>query len=117
MVMAPPANLLHAPKIYNTVAPGNINEWGYDCFFLIGVLYKTFGRNMVTPALSTKFVGNSIGRVQHGVCIISAIAIAMLVSTELETAVVQASLLLRCGDVERNPGPMKKEGEMLLYFS
>ena len=29
---------------------------------------------------------------------------------ELETTAVQASLLLRCGDVESNPGPLTREG-------
>ena len=29
---------------------------------------------------------------------------------ELETTAVQASLLLRCGDVESNPGPLSREG-------
>ena len=28
---------------------------------------------------------------------------------ELETTAVQASLLLRCGDVESNPGPLTRE--------
>ena len=30
---------------------------------------------------------------------------------ELETTAVQASLLLRCGDVESNPGPLTREGK------
>ena len=29
---------------------------------------------------------------------------------ELEITAVQASLLLRCGDVESNPGPLSREG-------
>ena len=29
---------------------------------------------------------------------------------ELETTVIQASLLLGCGDVESNPGPLTREG-------
>ena len=29
---------------------------------------------------------------------------------ELVTTAVQASLLLRCGDVESNPGPLSREG-------
>ena len=31
---------------------------------------------------------------------------------ELETTAVQASLLLRCGDVESNPGPLTREGKV-----
>ena len=29
---------------------------------------------------------------------------------ELDTTAVQATLLLRCGDVESNPGPLNREG-------
>ena len=32
----------------------------------------------------------------------------------LASAVVKASLLLRCGDVETNPGPLTKEGKISL---
>ena len=48
----------------------------------------------------------------HHIYIIGALAIAVVVTTELETATVQASLLLRCGDIEVNPGPLRKEGEI-----
>jgi hypothetical protein len=34
----------------------------------------------------------------------------------LVSAVVKASLLLRCGDVETNPGPFSIEGKILLYL-
>ena len=45
--------------------------------------------------------------------IVSALAIAIVVAMSLETAAaVQASLLLRCGDIETNPGPITREGEM-----
>ena len=30
---------------------------------------------------------------------------------ELETTAIQASLLLRCGDIESNPGPLTREGK------
>ena len=47
--------------------------------------------------------------------IFSALAIATVVTIELETAAaVQASLLLRCGDIETNPGPLGREGEIIL---
>ena len=43
--------------------------------------------------------------------IVSALAIAIVVAMSLETAAaVQASLLLRCGDIETNPGPLTREG-------
>ena len=56
----------------------------------------------------------SMNSVQPGsVYIFSALAIAIVVAMELETpATVQASLLLRCGDIELNPGPLGREGEM-----
>ena len=56
----------------------------------------------------------SMNSVQPGsVYIVSALAIAIVVSMELETAAaVQASLLLRCGDIESNPGPLGREGEI-----
>ena len=42
------------------------------------------------------------------VYIVSALAIAIAVAMSLETAAAtQASLLLRCGDIETNPGPDK----------
>ena len=51
------------------------------------------------------------------VYIVSALAIAVMVAMELETAAtVQASLLLRCGDIEINPGPLQREGEMTDYL-
>ena len=47
--------------------------------------------------------------------IVSALAIAIVVAMSLETAAaVQASLLLRCGDIEMNPGPLSMEGEMTI---
>ena len=47
------------------------------------------------------------------VYIVSALAIAIVATMELEAAAtVQASLLLRCGDIELNPGPLQREGEM-----
>ena len=57
----------------------------------------------------------SMNSVQPGsVYIVSALAIAIVVAMELETAAtVQASLLLRCGDIELNPGPLGREGEMI----
>ena len=36
---------------------------------------------------------------------------------ELETAAIQVSLLLRCGDVESNPGPLSREGKNQLIFA
>ena len=32
---------------------------------------------------------------------------------EIETTAVQSSLLLRCGDVESNPGPLSREGNFI----
>ncbi len=58
----------------------------------------------------------SVNSVQPGssVYIVSALAIAIVVTMELETAVaVQASLLLRCGDIELNPGPLGREGKRI----
>ncbi len=56
----------------------------------------------------------SMNSVQPGssVYIVSALTIAIVVTMDLETAAaVQASLLLRCGDIELNPGPLGREGE------
>ena len=36
---------------------------------------------------------------------------------ELETTAVQASLLLRCGDVESNPGPLTREGKIQIFLN
>ena len=59
----------------------------------------------------------SMNSVQPGsVYIVSALAIAIVVAMELETgAAVQISLLLRCGDIELNPGPFQREGEMITH--
>ena len=38
--------------------------------------------------------------------------IAIVVINAVEIAAVQASLLLRCGDIEVNPGPLEKEGKI-----
>ena len=56
----------------------------------------------------------SMNSVQPGsVYIVSALAIAIVVAMELETAAaVQASFLLRCGDIELNPGPLGREGDV-----
>ena len=56
----------------------------------------------------------SMNSVQPGsVYTVIALAIAIVIAMELETAAtVQASLLLRCGDIELNPGPLGREGEM-----
>ena len=44
--------------------------------------------------------------------IVNALATSIVVAMEPERAVaVQASLLLRCGDIELNPGPLGREGE------
>ena len=59
----------------------------------------------------------SMNSVQSSVYIISALAIAIVVTMELETATVQASLLLRCGDIEVNPGPMGREGEITVLLN
>ena len=56
----------------------------------------------------------SMNSVQPGIVyIVSALAIAIVVAMELETATtVQASLLILCGDIELNPGPLGRESEM-----
>ena len=60
---------------------------------------------------------NCVQPTPGGGYIVSALAIAIVVAMSLETAAaVQASLLLRCGDIESNPGPLTKEGEMILYL-
>ena len=51
----------------------------------------------------------SMNRIQPAgsVYTVSALAIAIVVTVELETAAaLQTSLLLRCGDIELNPGPV-----------
>ena len=54
---------------------------------------------------------NSVQPTTVSVYIVSALAIAMVVAMSLETAAaVQASLLLRCGDIEPNPGPLTRKG-------
>ena len=71
--------------------------WRYTSHFFIVLWSKLFSCDL--------FV--SMNSVQPGsVYIFSALAIAVVITTELETAAaVQASLLLRCGDIELNPGP------------
>ena len=34
----------------------------------------------------------------------------------LASALVKASLLLRCGDVEMNPGPLTREGKIIISY-
>ena len=40
------------------------------------------------------------------------ITIMKTMKLDQNISVVQASLLLRCGDIEVNPGPLGREGEM-----
>ena len=59
------------------------------------------------------FVSTNSVQPAGSVYIVSALAIAIVVAMALEiAAAVQASLLLRCGDIEPNPGPLGREGEM-----
>ncbi len=51
---------------------------------------------------------NSIQPVSS-IYIVSVLATAIVITMEL--AAVHASLLLRCGDIELNPGPLGREGE------
>ena len=54
---------------------------------------------------------NSVQPTTSNGYIVSTLAIAIVVAMSLETvAAVQASLLLRCGDIETNPGPLTREG-------
>ena len=41
----------------------------------------------------------------------------MVIPMLITTAMVSASLLVRCGDIELNPGPLSKEGEYSVYPS
>ena len=55
---------------------------------------------------------NSVQPTSSSVNIVNALAMSIVVTMEPErTAAVQASLLLRCGDIELNPGPLRREGE------
>ena len=47
-----------------------------------------------------------------GVFTFSVLALSLVVALELDRATFQASLLARCGDIEPNPGPLGREGEM-----
>ena len=52
------------------------------------------------------------------VYIVRALAVATVVSMAMETAAaIKVSLLLRCGDIEPNPGPLTREGETTYCFS
>ena len=54
---------------------------------------------------------NSVQSTTGSGYIVSALAIAIVVAMSLETAAsVRTSLLLRCGDIETNPGPITREG-------
>ena len=44
-------------------------------------------------------------------------AAVMVIPMLITTAMVSASLLVRCGDIELNPGPLSKEGEYSVYPS
>ena len=44
-------------------------------------------------------------------CVYVVSVLAIFATMELQIAAVLASLLLRCGDIELNPGPLRNEGE------
>lgn len=59
------------------------------------------------------FVSMNSTQPENSVYIVRALAIATVVTMELEVAAaVQSSLLLRCGDIEVDPGPLQREGEI-----
>ena len=44
-------------------------------------------------------------------------AVIVIPMLRLVTALVSTSLLVRCGDIELNPGPLSKEGKYYVYPS
>ena len=47
-----------------------------------------------------------------GVFTFSVLALTLVVALELQRATFKTSLLARCGDIEPNPGPLGREGEI-----
>ena len=90
--------------------------WSYtSCLFLVlwNNLFSWSSAQQLVGDLLPRNLFVSMNCVQTGsMYIISALAIAIVVAMELEAAAtVQVSLLLRCGDIELNPGPLGREGE------
>ena len=81
------------------------------CLFI--ALWNIIAKHLISVLLLGHLFGTiDYDSIQPVIYIIKAAPIALMITMELETAAVQASLLLKCGDVELNPGPLGKEGEM-----
>ena len=81
--------------------------------YLFIALWNIIAKHLISVLLLGHLFGTiDCSSIQPIVYIIKAAPIALMITMELETATVQASLLLRCGDVEMNPGPLEREGEI-----
>ena len=63
-------------------------------------------------ALLPKDLSVSMKTIWSSVFTFSVLALSFVVALKLERATFQASLLARCGDIEPNPGPLGREGEI-----
>ena len=95
-----------------TLHGGDLNLQRYrTCLFI--ALWNIIAKHMISVLLLGHFFGTiDYNSNQPIVYIIKAAPIALVITKVLKTAAVQVSLLLRCGDIEMNPGPLTMEGEI-----
>ena len=63
-------------------------------------------------ALLPKDLCVSMKHIWSSIFTFSVLALSLVVALKLERATFQSSLLARCGDIEPNPGPLGREGEI-----
>ena len=95
--------------ISRTLHGGDLNLQRYrTCLFI--ALWNIVAKHLISVLLLRHLFGTiDCDSIQPIMYIINT---ALMMAMVLEMATVQASLLLRCGDVEMNPGPLTIEGEI-----
>ena len=92
----------HLPTPIRTVFPSSASVHGQDRWITITYVSikkcKRTEEQVVYGAVLSNFWHNFCGKMRS-------------IKLYLASAVVKASLLLRCGDVEMNPGPLTREGK------
>ena len=99
---------MHTDALYGS----DLNLQRYRTYLFIA-LWNVTARHLISVLLLGHLFGTiDNDSIQPIMYIIKAAPIVLLVTMELEAAAIKASLLLRSGDIELNPGPLDREGEM-----
>ena len=92
-------------------------SWKYTSRIFIVFWKKLFSSTWssikkLAGALLPKDLSVSMKHIWSCVFTFSVLALSLVVALELQRATFQSSLLARCGDIEPNPGPLPREGDM-----